>query len=264
MKSHLSDVIADGHTRLKKGERAIDVAVNIVKQLEVGGLYVAGRGASPNSAGHYEHDAAVMDGEKRRAGAVSALEGYLSPVEVARAVMDHTPHVLLSGRGAASFAAQQNFESVSEPDAYYLKIRSALDDAGTGSGTVGAVVLDQYGHLASASSTAGILGKLDGRVGDIPVIGAGVWADRFAAVACTGLGEYFVLANAAATVTALMRYGHAPLDEACDIALNDVARRGGIGGLIAIDKEGNISTPFNANAMSAAAIDVKGKLRLTL
>lgn len=264
--AHLAEMITDAKSRLEAGVSSVDVVVEVVRAMEASGLYVAGRGASPNNRGGFELDACIMDGWSRRAGAVSALEGFVSPIDAARLVMDKTPHVMMAGEGAAELCAEHGLQQVTDPANYYLKVASDLPrlDNTMQIGTVGAVALDKDGKLAAATSTAGVLGKLHGRVGDTPIVGAGTWADRIAAVSCTGFGEYFILANAAATVTALMRYGGAPLEEATDIALGDVARLGGVGGLIAIDKDGDIRMPFNTEGMRRAAAYPDGRVEVAI
>jgi L-asparaginase / beta-aspartyl-peptidase len=201
----------------------------------------------------------VMDGATRSAGAVAALRGYLSPVRVARGVMEKTPHVLLIGYGAAQFAEAKGFAKVDDPKTYYTPAESGLP----GAGTIGAVALDTSGKLAAASSTGGLGGKMPGRVGDTPIIGAGCWADERAAVACTGLGEYFMRVNAAADVSARIAYAKQSLEQAAAAVIDDVRGLGGYGGLIAVDARGNVAAPFASEGMkrgiatSAGVRDVK-------
>ncbi|MEQ1617076.1 MAG: isoaspartyl peptidase/L-asparaginase, partial [Terricaulis sp.] len=173
----------------------------------------------------------------------------LSPVRVARGVMEHTSHVLLVGEGAERFAASRDFERVANPGDYYTPAESGATHA---SGTVGAVARDTQGRLAAATSTGGLQGKLPGRVGDTPIIGAGCWADRRAAVSCTGLGEYFMRVNAAADVSARIAYAGINLEAAADAVIEDVRNLGGYGGLIAVDAEGNVTTPFASQGMKRA------------
>lgn len=153
--AHMADLLAQGAAMLERGESALDVVTQMAEALEACGLHVAGKGAAPNSEGVVELDAAIMDGPSRKAGAVAALVGYVSPIKVARAVMEQTSHVLLAGNGAARFAASQNAERVADPNTYYKAAASGLP----GGGTIGAVARDANSRLAAATSTGGLGGK---------------------------------------------------------------------------------------------------------
>ena len=185
---HIEALAVTCRERLIGGARALDVVEFAVNELETCGLYVAGRGSAPNSAGHVELDASIMDGATRAAGAVAALSGFQSPVGVARCVMEKTKHVMLTGTGAAVFARRQGFAEVTDPKSYYrLPIGVTRADAGgIAHGTVGAVALDRSGGLAAATSTGGTFGKLEGRVGDTPLIGPG---GSGAMTPCSGTGS---------------------------------------------------------------------------
>lgn len=257
--AHLRSLAEEGRERLKQGESALDVVVDLVRAMEASGFYVAGKGTAPNAAGRYELDAAVMNGATRAAGAVCALEGFLSPVLTARAVMERTPHVLLSGEGAADFAREAGLEPVVDPAGYYSPAAVA-DDRAIATGTVGCVALDQNGNLAAATSTGGTLRKRWGRVGDTPIIGHGTWADKNVAVSCTGQGEMFMRACAAADVAARVRYGGTSLDEAVKGALDDVKALGGDGGIIAVGKGGEISARYNSAGMKHAIVHPDGEI----
>lgn len=257
--AHMRSLAEIGRERLANGDAAIDIVIDIVRDLEASGLYVAGRGTSPNSSGRYELDAAVMQGHDREAGAVSALEGFESPVDVAAAVMRQTPHVLLSGGGASAFAREAGLAQIADPDNYYTPA-SAPDDRAIATGTVGCVALDQEGRLAAATSTGGTLRKKWGRVGDTPIIGHGTWADRHVAVSCTGQGEMFMRACAAVDVAARVAYAGSDLDIAVKGALDDVARLGGDGGIIAVDHEGHVSAQYNSAGMKHAIVNADGEI----
>lgn len=252
---HMSALLEEGAAMLARGESALDVVTTMAEALEACGLHQAGKGAAANSEGEVELDASVMDGATRKAGAVAALQGFLSPVRVARGVMELTPHVLLAGEGASQFAGAHGFPRVEDPKTYYVAAQSGLASVST----IGAVALDARGRLAAATSTGGLRGKLPGRVGDTPMIGAGCWADERAAVSCTGIGEFFIRVNAAADVSARIAYANVSLDSAANAVLEDVRRIGGTGGLIAVDAHGNVASPFVSQGMKRGIATSSGR-----
>ena len=260
--THMRHTVEAMKARLDAGASALDVAVETVVLLEDSGLYVAGRGASPNLAGAYELDASVMDGSNRMAGAVAALQGFRNPVLVARAVMERTPHVMLAGEGAALFAHDQGLEAIGDEEAWFTHAGQGDDNHPPGTlahGTVGCCVLDAQGRLAAATSTAGVFGKAPGRVGDSPLIASGTWADDRAAVSCTGQGEYFIRTAAAAQLAWRVAAGET-LSDAGRGVIDEIGRMGGDGGLIALDRDGNIADPFNSQGMKRAWLTPAGEV----
>jgi isoaspartyl peptidase/L-asparaginase-like protein (Ntn-hydrolase superfamily) len=259
---HMRGLIEAGRDRLAAGASALDVVVETVASLEASGLYVAGRGASPNTAGRYELDAGLMDGRGQRGGAVAALEGFASPIKVARAVMEMTPHVLFVGEGASAFAGRQGLERIADQKTWFTHAGGGAGKAGAdlATGTVGAVARDTGGAVAAATSTAGIFGKPLGRVGDCPILGAGVWADPSVAVSCTGAGEMFLRTAAAAQVAFRVRLAGQSLAAAAAAALDEVRALGGEGGLIAVNAEGEVVMPYNSAGMKRAALHADGTI----
>jgi beta-aspartyl-peptidase (threonine type) len=260
----LGAALKAGNAVLLRGGSALDAVARAVVAMEDDPLFNAGRGAVYNAAGRHELDASIMDGETLRAGAVCAVRRIRNPVLAARAVMESTPHVMLAGEGADRFARREGLAIVAPGYFGTAHRRVALErerlrrkglarraaTVAEQHGTVGAVALDARGNLAAATSTGGYTGKLEGRVGDSPVIGAGTYADnRACAVSGTGAGEYFMRALLAYDVAARMRYLREPLARAATRSLARLAALGGDGGLIALDRGGRIAMPFNTEGM---------------
>jgi len=260
--AHMSELLREGGKRLAAGVAALDVVEAMVAALEESGLHLAGKGAAPNTDGRYELDAAIMDGRTRNAGAVAALSGIISPIAAARIVMERTPHVLIAGEGAWALATEYGLPEVRDPDTYYKPVEERCLLPARAMGTVGAVVLDQYGDLAAATSTGGVKSKTPGRVGDTPLIGAGTWADERCAISCTGLGEYFIRAAAAADVSARIRYGGAALADAVQGALDDVKHLGGEGGMIAVGADGTLIAGSNSGGLKRGLMDSDGRFEV--
>jgi beta-aspartyl-peptidase (threonine type) len=256
----LEAALAAGARVLAAGGSSLDAVEAAVRVLEDDPRFNAGRGAVFTAAGRNELDAAIMDGRTRAAGAVAGVTRTRNPVSLARAVMEKSPHVLLSGAGADEFAREQGLEQA-DPDYFrteqrwqqYLRWRdggTALIDRAHAYGTVGAVALDQAGHLAAATSTGGLTGKRWGRIGDSPVIGAGTYAeDGLCAISATGTGEFFIRASAARQVRDRMAWKRQRVQAAAEATIQDIAALGGDGGLIALDARGRIAFAMNSPGM---------------
>jgi L-asparaginase / beta-aspartyl-peptidase len=262
----LEQALDTGYQILKKNRSSLDAVAATVVVLEDSPLFNAGRGSSFNTDGEIEMDASIMDGAALRAGAVAAVRRIRNPVLAARAVMEKSRHVLLAGRGAERFARKQGLKlELAEYFHTEKRLRALRKKLHNYHGTVGAVALDADGNLAAATSTGGYTGKMPGRVGDSPLIGAGTYADnRACAVSGTGLGEAFIRAAVAYDVCARMRYGGATLAAAAAAALKAVATLGADGGLIAVDRRGNVAMPFNSEGMFRACIDRGGRRRIAI
>ncbi len=270
--AHLYSLAEKGKTMLENGERAINVIDAMVTEMEASGFYIAGKGAPPNKAGYAELDASIMvggtPGKKenlyRRAGAIAAIRDLKSPFKAARIIMENTPHILLAGEGAMNFCRKHQLDFIDDPENYYcIPIGVEADELHQdelGHGTVGAVALDQSGRLAAATSTGGVFGKLEGRVGDTPLIGAGTWADEYVAASCTGLGEYFILAGGAQDVASRVHYRGETLEQSVYGLITDVGRLGGNGGVTSVTKDGEIAFAFNSDGMKRAGFGVNQSL----
>ncbi|MEY2506213.1 MAG: L-asparaginase / beta-aspartyl-peptidase [Verrucomicrobiota bacterium] len=267
LRAGLQRSLEAGRGILRDGGSSLDAVVAAVRLLEDDPLFNAGRGAVFTSAGTHEMDAAIMEGRTLMAGAVGSVKGVRNPILLARAVMEKSPHVLLAGPGAEDFARELGHEIVDDEYFYTEQRWQALERVRNTSnlsdqdrhGTVGAVALDQAGNLAAATSTGGNTNKMPGRIGDTPIIGAGTYANNATcAVSATGDGEFFIRAVAAHDLAALLEYRRITLAEAAKSVIDKIGRLGGTGGLIAVDRAGNIALPFNTTGMYRAFVDIDG------
>jgi len=278
----ISQSLHAGYAVLAAGGSSIDAIIKAIVVMEDSSLFNAGRGAVFSHEGRNELDASIMDGAARMAGAVAAVTTIRNPIRAAHAVMTNSPHVLLIGQGAESFAAEQGLEIV-EPSFFYTQHRwdqlqkaiarkqvaldhdmesSTLDQSSEKHGTVGAVALDCHGNLAAGTSTGGLTNKRFGRVGDTPVIGAGTYAEnQSVAVSATGTGEMFIRTAAAYNTAAQVRLQKKPISVAADNALDEIAAIGGEGGLIVLDAKGNYAMRFNTSGMFRGVIGNDGIAR---
>ncbi len=276
----LANIAKAGIGIIENGGSAVDAVTHAVSLLEDCELFNAGKGSVFTADETHELDAAIMDGLTLKTGAVSIVNRIKNPVQAARAVLRHSHHAFFVGEGAHRFAKEHGLELVS-PDFFNTEFRyeqllhlkktntkkAVLDhnaqtltskrkaplDENNKMGTVGAVALDSYGNLAAATSTGGLTNKQIGRVGDTPIIGAGTYANnRTCAVSCTGEGERFIELVAAYDISALIEYCQLTIDEAAHKVIEKLTAINGVGGLIAVDTQGNISLPFNSGGMYRA------------
>jgi len=262
----LGEALDAGYAVLQARGTSLDAVTRAVMVLEDNPLFNAGRGSVFTHDGRNELDAAIMDGHTLRAGAVSGLTHIKNPIDLARAVMEHSEYVMLSGAGAEEFALSRGVALVPQsyfhtPERWRQLERVRSGDAGLSAltishvGTVGAVALDVDGRLAAATSTGGMTGKRYSRVGDSPIIGAGTYADdRSCAVSATGHGEIFIRAAVAHDICARMRFGGRSLrDSVREVVLEELPALHGEGGVIAIDPSGEIAMEFNSEGMFRAS-----------
>ncbi|MFW5988783.1 MAG: isoaspartyl peptidase/L-asparaginase family protein [Desulfosudaceae bacterium] len=246
--------LAAGRAVLEGDGHGLDAVCAAVQILEDCPLFNAGRGSVFTHDGTIELDAAVMNGEDLAAGAVAGVTGIQNPVRAAALVLQKSPHVLLIGAGAEQFAGKQGLERM-DPEYFrtprrYKEHLEAKKLAGKHFGTVGAACFDSRGNLAAASSTGGITGKRYGRVGDSPVIGAGIYADNAScAVSCTGEGEFFLRRAAANRIAALVEFRGLDLESSAGTVLGEIRALGGKGGVIAVDRTGQAAIVFTTRGM---------------
>jgi beta-aspartyl-peptidase (threonine type) len=262
----LSKALQAGETVLNSGGSAIDAVVAAIIILEDDPLFNAGKGGVYNEAGEVAHDASLMEGKDGKAGAVGMIRHIQNPILAAKAVMDEGRHVFMVGEGAEAFAEKAGLKIVEQSyffnqdrwDDYEKTRNSRLEDEFPvdSKGTVGAVALDRDGNLAAGTSTGGMHFKRIGRLGDSPVIGAGTWADnQSCAVSATGHGEYFIRNAVASDISARMKYLNETLEQAAQtVVMEKLKNIGAGGGIIALDKNGNITMPFNTSGMFRAYV----------
>lgn len=284
----LSEALNAGYAVLEKGGTSLEAITTAIQIMEDSPLFNAGRGAVFTHEGRNELDASIMDGKTGQAGAVAGVTTVKSPILAAQAVMQKSPHVLLTGKGAETFAQEQGLEIV-DPSHFFdqrrfdqlkrLQEREQLENKEGSTkeqepvkdhesvfdikkfGTVGAVALDKFGNLAAGTSTGGMTNKRWGRVGDAPIIGAGTYANNeTCAVSATGHGEFFMRNVVAYDVAARMKYKNISLQKAADeVVMKTLKDQGGEGGIIAVDNKGNIAMPFNTSGMYRGFIKQKDK-----
>ncbi len=293
----LTEVVLAGYKALQEGKSSLDAIEIAIRMMEDSPLFNAGKGAVFTHDGKNELDSSIMNGKTLAAGSAAGLRHVKNPITLARAIMEKSPHVMMTGDGAELFAKEQKVELVDEKyfftqerwDALQkvlkeekdVKVKSESVEKGKSEntkpasassdlpasqeprnrfGTVGAVALDKDGNLAAGTSTGGMTNKRYGRVGDAPIIGAGTYANNeTCGVSATGWGEYFIRLGVARDISSMMEYRALPIQNAADTVIKKVGLLGGDGGVIAMDKFGNMAIAFNSEGMYRAYIDVKGK-----
>ncbi len=286
-KAVLEEAVRVGHEILANGGTSLEAVQRTINVMEDHPLFNAGKGAVFTNEGTNELDASIMDGETLNAGAIAGVTNVRNPINLAYQVMENSPHVFLSGKGAEQFAEEQELELV-EPSYFHTDARfdalqkikdtekTELDHDGQKTafldpfikdskfGTVGAVAMDKNGNLAAGTSTGGMTNKKWGRIGDVPIIGSGNYANNATcAVSATGWGEYFIRGVVAYDISAMMEYKNMSLQEAASAVIQDkLTELGGEGGIIAIDNKGNIAMEFNSAGMYRAAMNKEGELTI--
>lgn len=272
----LDEVLGKGYEVLQNGGTSIDAVTTVIQMMEESPLFNAGVGAVFTNDGKNELDASIMDGNTGKAGAVAGVSKIKSPILGALTVMHNSPHVMMSGRGAEIFAEQQGLEMVDSSyfatERRFNQLKNVLEKEQQQAelitelpdnkySTVGAVALDQYGNIAAGTSTGGMTNKRYGRIGDSPIIGAGTYADNgTCGVSSTGHGEYFIRNVVAYDIAATMKYKELPLEDAAnEVIMIKLKEKGGSGGVIALDRKGNIAMPFNTEGMFRGYIKVEGQ-----
>lgn len=288
-KAVLEEAIRTGYDILNNGGTSLDAVTKTINVMEDSPLFNAGKGSVFTNAGTNELDASIMDGKSLNAGASAGTTTVRNPIDLARAVMDNSPHVMLSGQGAELFAKEQGLAIV-EPSYFYTEHRfnslqrakerekveldhddqqASFFDADIKNnkfGTVGCAALDKNGNLAAGTSTGGMTNKRWGRIGDAPIIGSGTYANNATcAVSSTGWGEYFIRAQVAHDISAMMEYKNVSLAEAAkEVIHNKMGVLGGTGGIVAVDSLGNMVFEFNTEGMYRASMNDQGELKIEI
>jgi beta-aspartyl-peptidase (threonine type) len=263
-----------GDSVLANGGTCMDAIEKTIVIMEDSPLFNAGKGAVFTHEGLVELDASVMEGLTLKAGAIAGVRDIKNPIRVARKVMEQSEHVLLTGAGASQFAKEQGFEPVENSYFYTEKRYKALQELlkkereatqNDKHGTVGCVALDTYGNIGAGTSTGGMDNKKYGRVGDSPIIGAGTYANnKTGAFSCTGHGEYYIRLGFSRDISALMEYKKLSLKKACQEEISKLTELGGTGGVIGIDKKGNIAMEFNTSGMFRGYIKSTGEQEVAI
>ena len=267
-------VLHTGDSILANGGTCMDAVEKTIVIMEDSPLFNAGKGAVFTHDGIVELDASVMDGKSLKAGAVAAVRDIKNPIRAARAVMDHSEHVMLSGEGASQFAKEQGFVPVDNSYFYTEKRYQSLQELlkkereatpDDKHGTVGCVALDTFGNIAAGTSTGGMMNKKYGRIGDSPIIGAGTYANNLTGgFSCTGHGEYYIRLGFSRDISALMEYKGLTVQKACQEEIRKLTELGGTGGVIGLDKNGNIAMEFNTSGMFRGYILSNGEKQVAI
>lgn len=277
-KSKLEEALQKGYSALQKGQSSVDAVAAAITVLEDSPLFNAGKGAVFTHDGKNELDASIMNGSNRKAGAVAGVHTIKNPILAAIAVMNNSEHVMMTGEGAEKFAKENGLQIVNpsyfKTEKSWNALQKILESekkkktslsvmpADAKFGTVGAVAIDIKGNIAAGTSTGGMTNKKFGRVGDSPIIGAGTYANNQVGISCTGWGEYYIRSVAAFNVAAKMQYQQKNIIDAAKEVIKEIEEMGGDGGMIALDKNGNISMPFNTSGMYRGAITDKGEIEV--
>ncbi|MEO6681359.1 MAG: isoaspartyl peptidase/L-asparaginase [Ginsengibacter sp.] len=286
----LTEALQAGYNLLEKGNTSLDAVQATINVLENSPLFNAGKGAVFTHDGKNELDASIMDGETLKAGAVAGITNIRNPINAARAVMEKSEHVMMFGKGAEQFAEANGCDTV-HPSYFFTQERwdqlqrslkkeaegreaykpfdpreskiSGVSDKDKKYGTVGAVALDKMGNLAAGTSTGGMTDKKYGRVGDSPIIGAGTYCNnKTAGISSTGWGEYYIREVAAHRMSSLIELKNLSIQDAAKQVIDEIGKMGGDGGIIGLDKSGNIAMEFNTSGMYRGAVDENGKISI--